>query len=92
VERKCYSDYELPAPVVNGTITLPAGIGVYISILALHHGPTYFPEPEKFDPERFTEENKHIRPNYTYIPFGEVPRMCIGNNKFFKIECVECKF
>jgi cytochrome P450 family 6 len=86
---KCWSDYELPAPVGNGTIKHPTGTGVYISILALHHDPTHFPDPQKFDPERFTEENKYIRPNYTHIPFGEGPRMCIGNNKPFQIECVE---
>jgi len=62
---------------------------IYISILVLHHEPTYFPEPEKFDPDRFTEENKLSRPNYTYIPFGEGPRMSIGNNKSFQIERVE---
>jgi cytochrome P450 family 6 len=81
LERKCCSDYKLPAPSGNETITLPAGTGVYIPVLAIHHDPTYFPEPEKFDPDRFTEDNKRSRPNYTYIPFGEGPRMCIGKDK-----------
>jgi cytochrome P450 family 6 len=81
LERKCCSDYQLPAHTGNGTITLPAGIGVYIPVLALHYDPTYFPAPQKFDPDRFTEENKHSRPNYTYIPFGEGPRMCIGKDR-----------
>jgi cytochrome P450 family 6 len=81
LDRKCCSDYELPAPNGNGTITLPAGTGVYIPVLALHYDPTYFPEPEKFDPDRFTEQNNRSRPNYTYIPFGEGPRMCIGKDR-----------
>jgi cytochrome P450 family 6 len=81
LERMCCSDYELPAPTGNGTITLPADTGVYIPVLALHYEPTYFPEPDKFDPDRFTEENKHSRPNYTYIPFGEGPRMCLGKDR-----------
>jgi cytochrome P450 family 6 len=86
LDRRCCSDYELPAPTGNGTITLPAGIAIYIPVLALHHDPTYFPDPEKFDPERFTEEKKHSRPNYTYIPFGEGPRMCIGKDRYIKAQ------
>jgi hypothetical protein len=72
-------DYDLPSPSGNGTITLPAGTGVLVPVLGIHQDPQYFPEPEKFDPERFTEENKRSRPKYSYIPFGEGLRNCIGN-------------
>jgi cytochrome P450 family 6 len=92
MERKCCSDYELHVPNGNGTITLPAGTGVYISVLALHHDPTYFPQPEKFDPERFTEENKQRRPNLTYIPFGEGPRMCIGKDTHTSVACMSFSY
>jgi len=78
LERNCCIDYELPAPNETRKIKLPVGIGVYIPVLGIHHDPKYFPEPEKFDPDRFTKENKISRPNYTYLPFGEGPRMCIG--------------
>ena len=81
LDRICCSDYELPAPNGTGTIKLPAGTGVYIPLLGIHFDPTYFPEPEKFDPDRFTEENKRSRPNYTYLPFGEGPRVCIGKDR-----------
>jgi len=81
LDRISCCDYELPAPNGNGTITLPAGTGVYIPVFALHYDPTYFPEPEKFDPDRFTEENKQSRPKYTYMPFGEGPRMCLGKDR-----------
>jgi len=79
LDRTCSSEYKLPSLSGNGTITLPAGTGVFIPVLALHYDPAYFPEPEKFDPERFTEKNKGSYPKYSYIPFGEGPRMCIGN-------------
>jgi len=79
LDRTCSSYYELPSPSGNGTITLPAGTGVLVPVLGIQHDPQYFPEPEKFDPERFTEENKRSYPKYSYIPFGEGPRMCIGN-------------
>jgi len=83
LDRKCCSDYELPAPTGTGTIKLPVGTGVYIPVLGIHFDPTFFREPEKFDPDRFTEENKHSRPNFTHIPFGEGPRMCIGKERHF---------
>lgn len=78
LDRKCVCDYKLPDPSGKGTVVLPAGTGVYIPIIAIHNDPEYFSEPEKFDPERFTEETKKSRPNYTYFPFGEGPRICIG--------------
>jgi cytochrome P450 len=83
LDRISYNDYELPAPTGNGIITLPADTGVYIPVIALHYDKTYYPEPQKFDPDRFTEENKHSRPNYTCLPFGEGPRMCIGKERYF---------
>ena len=88
LDHMCCTDYKLPAPSGNGTITLPAGTGIYIPILGLHHDPKYFPEPENFDPDRFTEKKKHSRPNYTYIPFGEGPRMCIGKDRHLFVQYI----
>jgi len=79
LDRMCFSDYELPSPSGNGTITLPAGTGIFVSVLGIQHNPQYFLEPEIFDPERFTEENKRIQPKYAYSTFGEGLRMCLGN-------------
>lgn len=64
--------------------TMPSGhrvdIGdmIAIPVYSLHHDPSYFPDPEVFDPERFSPENKERIKPYTYLPFGEGPRVCIG--------------
>lgn len=50
-----------------------------IPIYGFHHDPKYFPEPEKFDPERFSDENKGDIDPDTYLPFGIGPRNCIGS-------------
>ncbi|KAJ9594228.1 hypothetical protein L9F63_014388 [Diploptera punctata] len=78
LDRKSIKSQEIPAPSGEGTITIPAGTGIYIPLLGIHYDPKYYPEPQKFNPERFTDENKQSRPNYTHMPFGEGPRTCIG--------------
>lgn len=50
-----------------------------MSRFAIHHDPKYYPNPNTFDPERFSDENKkNIHPN-TYLPFGNGPRACIAS-------------
>nr|CAD7463026.1 unnamed protein product [Timema tahoe] len=48
-------------------------------ISGLHRDPELFPEPDRFDPERFSEENKSSIKPFTYMPFGIGQRSCIGN-------------
>lgn len=62
----------------DSTHVIQKGILVLIPLFAIHYDPEYYPEPEKFDPDRFLEENIQKRPPYTYLPFGEGPRICIG--------------
>ncbi|XP_019875690.2 cytochrome P450 9e2-like [Aethina tumida] len=52
---------------------------LFLPFFGIHRDPKYYPNPEKFDPERFNDENKvNIKP-YTYLPFGVGPRNCIGS-------------
>ncbi|RZC36977.1 p450 domain containing protein [Asbolus verrucosus] len=74
LDRRCNVDYTIP-----GTDTvLKKGSAVFVSLLGLHYDPKYFPDPERYDPSRHTEENAASRPQFSYIPFGEGPRNCIG--------------
>ncbi|XP_017071563.1 probable cytochrome P450 6a19 [Drosophila eugracilis] len=52
--------------------------GVLVPTLGIHHDPEFYPEPEKFIPERFDEEQVQQRPACTFLPFGDGPRNCIG--------------
>jgi cytochrome P450 len=67
-------------PVTIGGFELPTGTIILVSQYAIHRRPHYFPDPERFDPERFTLEAEQRLPRYAYIPFGGGPRICIGNH------------
>ncbi|XP_065080267.1 probable cytochrome P450 9f2 [Ochlerotatus camptorhynchus] len=55
------------------------GLQINIPILAIHNDPKYFRNPERFDPERFSEENRSKIVPGSYLPFGAGPRNCIGS-------------
>lgn len=76
-ERICVKEYDLKFD--DKTLHFTTGMNFFISIWNYHHDPKYFPEPQRFDPDRFNEENrKNIDPD-TYLPFGIGPRNCIGS-------------
>lgn len=66
--------YNIP----NTKYTIPAETFVQIPIYSIQHDPEHFPDPERFDPDRFLPERIKSRHPYTYLPFGEGPRNCIG--------------
>ena len=59
---------------------IPKGSTVFFSVYGLHRNPEYWPDPERFDPDRFAPGKEKDRPKLAYMPFGAGPRMCIGNH------------
>ena len=74
MDRISLADYKVP----NSDLVIEKGTPIFISIMGLHYDSRYFPNPEKYDPLRFTEEAKSNRPSFAYLPFGGGPRGCIG--------------
>ncbi|KAJ6650041.1 Cytochrome P450 4C1 [Pseudolycoriella hygida] len=58
--------------------TVPKGTMVTMGIYYLHRDTRFFPDPEKFDPDRFLPENAAARHPYAYLPFSAGPRNCVG--------------
>ncbi|XP_016772837.1 cytochrome P450 6k1 [Apis mellifera] len=74
LNRICTNDVKLSTT----DFCIPKGTCIAIPVFGLHRDSNIFPNPEKFDPERFSEENIKTRHPYVYLPFGEGPRICIG--------------
>jgi cytochrome P450 len=66
-------------------VSIPAGSKLYLCQYVMHRNPHYWPNPEHFDPERFSEAAKKERPQFAYFPFGGGARVCIGES-FAKME------
>jgi cytochrome P450 len=63
-----------------GGYFLPARTTVLISQFVTHRDPRFFPDPLRFDPDRFTSEGKAQRAKFSYFPFGAGTRQCIGES------------
>lgn len=74
--RQCTKDYTFSD--TNANVFIKKNTNVFIPVIGIHNDPRYFPNPDKFDPDRFTAEEKAKRDKFLHIPFGEGPRMCIG--------------
>lgn len=63
-----------------GDIVIPQGSMVIVYVYGAHHAARYWPDPENFNPERFSKANEGLHTPFTHIPFGGGPRGCIGGN------------
>jgi len=72
IGREAINDYEA------GGYKMPAGSIITMSQYVVHRDPRWFPQPKRFDPMRWTPEEKAKRPKYSYFPFGGGNRLCIG--------------
>nr|CAI5850558.1 unnamed protein product [Callosobruchus analis] len=74
LDRECTKDY-----TIRGTnVTIHKGTQVYVPMLGFNYDKNIFPEPEKFIPERFASKSQYNQNGLRFFPFGEGPRICIG--------------
>nr|WET52702.1 cytochrome P450 [Phaedon brassicae] len=87
IDRICTKSYKIdPVTPDEQPVIIEKGTQMWMSVWSIHHDANYFPNPEKFDPERFNEERKKEIYPYSYIPFGSGPRSCIGQ-RFSLLKC-----
>lgn len=72
IARTCTQDC-----TING-VEFRAGMMIRVMAYTLYDDAEYFPQPQKFMPERFSDVEKKKRHPYTFIPFGQGPRICVG--------------
>ncbi|XP_037948832.1 cytochrome P450 9b2-like [Teleopsis dalmanni] len=78
-DRVCSKDYKLTDEDDNFVFDFKVGDRVWFPLGGLQMDEQYFENPDVFDPERFSDDNKgNIKP-FTFLPFGAGPRNCIGN-------------
>jgi cytochrome P450 len=63
-----------------GGYKITPGSLVIMSQYVMHRDARFFPDPTRFDPERWTPEARESRPQFSYFPFGAGVRRCIGES------------
>lgn len=77
-----------PHHISSPDVTIEKGTMVMIPVYAIHHDPEIYPDPFRFDPDRFTAEAIGARHTHSFLPFGDGPRNCIG----MRFALLEVKF
>jgi cytochrome P450 len=72
-----------------GRYMLPAGSVVILSQYVTHRDPRWYPEPLRFDPDRWLPASRSERPRFSYFPFSAGSRSCLGE-AFAGTEVVLC--
>uniref|UniRef100_A0AAT9UTT0 Cytochrome P450 6PZ29 n=1 Tax=Maconellicoccus hirsutus TaxID=177089 RepID=A0AAT9UTT0_MACHI len=75
LQRRTCQDYNIP----GSDVIIPEDTPIIISVHGIHMDEKYYENPQEFRPERFTEQEQSKRARFTYLPFGEGPRICIGS-------------
>jgi cytochrome P450 len=74
IDRRARTDLEL------GEYFIPAGTALVFSAWLPQHDERYFPDPERFDPARFSAERRKAIRAWSYFPFSDGPKVCLGNH------------
>lgn len=61
-----------------GEFVVPAGSTIFLSPYAMHRDPRYYPDPDRFDPDRWLPDEISKRPRHSYFPFAAGPHKCVG--------------
>ncbi|XP_062133730.1 cytochrome P450 6a2-like [Drosophila sulfurigaster albostrigata] len=75
LQRKAQNEYVVPD---HPSYVIPKGTTVFIPAAAYHRDEDLYPDPMKFDPERFSAEQVANRDSVEWLPFGDGPRNCVG--------------
>ena len=74
IGRQAINDYKV------GNYVIPSGSIILMSQYVMHRDPRYYHEPDRFYPERWTQEFKSRLPRFSYFPFGGGIRSCVGES------------
>ena len=75
----------LKLKIVSENKVLLPGVTALIFTPSLHRDATYFPDPDRFRPERFLNEKDDLKNPFAYIPFSAGPRNCMGKVLYLQI-------